>query len=183
MNDAPIEWAAEKCLVEQRRMEGMEKLVWDFRPTWKEEYAREALWGAEESHVCEVFCKTLAWTLDYYIGRPVDETWYYPWFLPPLFQSLHEYLQKNTHVLSPEIKHRKSLTAIGQLAMVLPVSSMHLLPTALQQLPQRYPYAWPTSWGHFSLGRRFLWECEPLIPLIQPSQIENWIEECMESEE
>lgn len=182
LNDTPIGWAAEKCLVEQRRQEGYEKFVWDFRPEWKEEYIREALWGAEENHVCEVFCKTLAWTLDYYLGQSVDMTWYYPWLLPPLFASLSTYIDGRPSITAP-MQKGKPLSDVAQLAMVLPLTSMTLLPTFLQKLPQRYPHAWPASWSYFSLGRRFLWECEPLIPLIQPHQMQNWIEECLDAEE
>lgn len=181
LNDTPVEWAAEKCLVELRHVEGADKPSWQLRTDWREEYQRAALWGSEVSQVCESYCKTLAWTLDYYVGRPVDKSWYYPWFLPPLFQSLVEFLEKQSEHDAP-VGKSQPLTPLAQLAMVLPATSMHLLPAVLQQLPQRYPHAWPAAWSYFSLGRRFLWECEPLIPLIQPHQICNWMEECMEDD-
>jgi 5'-3' exonuclease len=68
------------------------------------------------------------------------------------------------------------LTPLEQLAAVLPQSSFHLLPPELQTLDAVYPHAWPTDWGMYSFGRRFMWECEPLIPLVQPAQIKTWIE-------
>jgi 5'-3' exonuclease len=72
------------------------------------------------------------------------------------------------------------LTPIEQLAMVLPESSIYLLPTELHALPRLYPYAWPCDWSYYSFGRRFMWECEPLIPLIQPTQIKQWVEDALE---
>jgi 5'-3' exonuclease len=184
MNDAPIEWAAEKCLVELKRLEGMDKQIWHLRPDWRSEYQKEGLWGADETTVSDVFCKTLGWTLEYYLGKPVGMSWYYPWLLPPTFQSLYKYLQKHKgDVFEAPANMGKTITATEQLAMVLPATSFSLLPTGLQTLPSKYPHAWPSAWDYFSLGRRFMWECEPLIPLIQPAQIKKWIEECLEDEE
>ncbi len=183
MNDAPIEWAAEKSLVELKRVEGMDKQVWQLRPAWRSEYQKEGLWGADETNVCDTFCKTLGWTFQYYLGNPVAMSWYYPWLLPPTFQSLYVYLQKHKgDVFEVPPNTGKSITATEQLAMVLPATSFSLLPVSLQTLPTKYPHAWPSAWNYFSLGRRFMWECEPLIPLIQPSQIKKWIEECLEDE-
>lgn len=183
-NDQPVEWAAEKCLMEQKRVEGEEKSIWFLRKSWYEEYQKKALWSSSEEKVCDIFCKTLGWTLDYYIGRPVSMSWYYPWFLPPTFQSLAKFLSGgDERLFEAPAPSGRSLKPVEQLAMVLPLSSFSLLPAALQTLPVKYPYAWPTGWSYFSMGRRFLWECEPLIPLIQPGQIQKWIEECLEDED
>ncbi len=183
-NDQPVEWAAESCLVEQKRVEGQEKPLLFLKKAWREDYQREALWGSTEEKACDAFCKTLGWTLAYYLGKPVNMNWYYPWFLPPTFQSLVHFLSgKDDSVFEAPIPTGRSLKPVEQLAMVLPLSSFSLLPPALQTLPTKYPYAWPSGWSYFSMGRRFLWECEPLIPLIQPSQIQKWIEECLEDEE
>lgn len=182
MNDRPVEWAAETCLVEQRAVKGEEKPKWFFRRDWREQYRQAALWDACVGDVVKAFCQTLTWTLKYYAGEPVDMSWYYPWFLPPLMEDVAEALVKQPALLAlPEALTKASsvLKPVEQLAMVLPLTSQHLLPTPeLQTLPSRYPWAWPTGWSYFSLGRRFLWECEPLIPLIQPAQMQRWVEEC-----
>lgn len=183
LNDKPIEWAAEKVLVEQKTIEGCEKPRWMFRPDWKSLYYQHGLWSSLPSDIVNVYCSTLVWALQYYIGLPVDMTWYYPWYLPPLFEDIAHELELQTSISPPcSSLHNPPLKPIEQLAMVLPQSSFHLLPPELQRLPTNHIYAWPQSWGYFSLGRRFLWECEPQIPLIQPSQIRIWIEECLEND-
>jgi hypothetical protein len=197
LNDRPVEWAAEKCMVELRLSEGYEKPRWEFKPSWQETYRKEALWGANVSDVVEQYCKTLVWTLDYYLGEPVDPSWYYPWPLPPLMSDVEQGLTTSASLaswrqngefldrledcrvsrLSPMERASPSLflKPVEQLAIVLPRTSYSLLPPAFQTLPDRFPWAWPTAWSSFSLGRRFLWECEPLIPLIRPDQIREWM--------
>jgi 5'-3' exonuclease len=179
LNDKPLEWAAERCMTVQKYLDGQEHPRWFMKPDWKTIYDASALWGCSVESVCTDYLHTLQWTLDYYVGKPVNMSWYYPWFLPPRMESLVESLQtyNSSYLSAPDMKDNVVLKPIEQLAMVLPVTSFHLLPSSLQSLPKLYPHAWPSSWGYFSLGRRFLWECEPLIPLIQPSQIQQWIEE------
>jgi 5'-3' exoribonuclease 1 len=183
MNDRPLEWAAERSMAESKYVKDKEKPQWFLRPDWRQTYYSDGLWTATAAaattapvlDVVQIYCKTLTWTLRYYLGEPVDMSWYYPWFLPPLLADV------GTH-MTPELLEIPSTPGIvlrpkEQLAMVLPLTSFHLLPKEYQQLPVKYPHAWPTSWSLFSLGRRFLWECEPLIPLIQPHQMRAWVED------
>lgn len=181
MNDRPVEWAAERCLAEQKHVRGEEKPKWFLRQDWRQRYSRAALWDADVGMAVSVYCQTLTWTLQYYMGCPVDPTFYYPWLLPPLLEDIVNHMNPAAFAaisIGNDAGCDLYLKPIEQLAMVLPVTSMHLLPPELQTLPARFPWAWPTGWAYFSLGRRFLWECEPLIPLIQPAQIRRWVEEC-----
>jgi 5'-3' exoribonuclease 1 len=175
LNDRPVEWAAEKCMVELRATEGYEKPRWEFKPSWRETYRKEALWGSDITDVVRDYCKTLAWTLDYYLGMPVDPSWYYAWPLPPLLADVEHALRMTPNLLASWRQTGEFLQPVEQLAIVLPRTSYSLLPPAFQTLPDRFPWAWPVQWASFSLGRRFLWECEPLIPLIRPDQIREWI--------
>jgi 5'-3' exonuclease len=176
LNDRPVVWAAEKCLVEQRRVAGEEKPKWFFRTGWRQTYSEAALWSADVSRVVAAYCATLTWTLQYYMGEPVDLAWYFPWLLPPLLGDIVGELRKNPMILeAPALSNIPPLDPCEQLAMVLPTTSFHLLPAAYQHLPTSRPHAWPTGWGFFSMSRRFLWECEPLIPLVRPEQIRAWL--------
>ncbi len=175
MNDRPVEWGAEKVLVEQKRVEGQEKPCWFFRPAWRSLYSLHALEGSSVEDASREYLRALCWTLRYYLGGYVDMNWYYPWHLPPLLGDLVRYLKVHPESLTAPTSTSLPLKPVEQLAMVLPRTSFGLLPHH-QGLPDRYPWAWPTTWSNYSLGRRFLWECEPLIPLIQVEQIQEWMQ-------
>ena len=175
LNDRPVEWGAEKVLVEQKRVEGQEKPAWFFRPAWRSLYSQHALEHASVEDASREYMRALCWTLRYYMGSTVDMNWYYPWHLPPLLSDLTRYLKTHPESLEVPTSTSRPLKPVEQLAMVLPRTSFALLPHH-QDLPDRHPWAWPTAWSNYSLGRRFLWECEPLIPLIQVEQIQEWFQ-------
>ncbi len=176
-NDQPVVWQKERVLVDDLYVPGYEKPQMVLKDDWKTIYDREALWGADPNNAVKVYLESLAWTLAYYMGEPVDTEWYYPWPHPPRMETIQKYLEtQSIEKMSAPSTTRNPLKPIEQLAMVLPTSSFHLLPSEYANLPRLYPHAWPVSWPLYSFGRRFLWECEPLIPLIQPTQIKQWIE-------
>jgi 5'-3' exonuclease len=174
-NDTPIQWAAETDMIRYSTLPGFESPQIQLCDQWKAVYDTQALWGADLNLCVKHYLESLVWTLAYYSGAPIDTYWYYPWLLPPRSEAIVMYLKSNSLPVVPNTKQAE-LRCIEQLAMVLPESSFHLLPKELQNLPKLYPYAWPVKWGYYSYGRRFMWECEPLIPLIQPYQIKQWIE-------
>jgi 5'-3' exonuclease len=176
-NDQPIGWAAEKIFSTQIQLEDRDKPSWVLKADWRNIYDQEALLGADPITATKQYLNSLAWTLAYYSGAPVDLHWYYPWYLPPRAETVAEYLNTTpAPLLETPATPRTPLKPEEQLAMVLPQTSFHLLPKEFQALPTLYPHAFPIQWTLFSLGRKILWECEPLIPLIQPTQITNWIE-------
>ena len=174
-NDQPVLWAAERILVDDLYVPGFEKPQIILRDDWAAIYDKEALWNTNPQNSAKLYLESLAWTLAYYMGEPIDTEWYYPFPHPPRMESVKQLLETQNQVQAPSTK-RLPLTPIQQLAMVLPQSSFHLLPREYTALQQLHPYAWPTSWSVYSFGRRFLWECEPLIPLVQPGQIRQWID-------
>ncbi len=174
-NDSPVLWAAEEPLVQRVVIPGNERASMVLRPDWQTTYDELALWGADPEKAAEVYLEALGWTLAYYTGKDVDMNWVYPWPLPPRYGTLVKALQGRKALPIPTSKHA-ALKPQEQLAMVLPESSFHLLPSEYAVLPKKYVYMWPKSWGQYSFGRRFLWECEPLVPLITPKQIKSWIE-------
>ena len=176
-NDQPIVWAAEKVFATQIQFEDRDKPSWVLKSDWRQIYDKEALMGADPQNATKQYLNSLAWTLAYYAGNPVDLHWVYPWYLPPRAETVAEYLTANPLLLfEAPATPRTPLKPEEQLAMVLPQTSFHLLPKEFQALPSLYPHAFPIKWELFSLGRKILWECEPLIPLIQPTQIATWIE-------
>ncbi len=174
-NDQPVVWAADRVLVDELFVPGFEKPQLVLRDDWTSIYDKEALWNTDPRNAARLYLESLAWTLAYYTGNPIDTEWYYPFPHPPRTATVKQVLETQTSIKAPATK-RVPLTPIQQLAMVLPQSSFHLLPREYGALQQRHPYAWPTSWSVYSFGRRFLWECEPLIPLVQAGQIRQWID-------
>ena len=177
LNDLPLTWAKETCLVQSHSPEAKQCSL---RADWQTIYDKEALWGADPVEAAKVYLEALAWTFAYYRGESVDMHWYYPWPLPPRTETIVQVLMSAYSIQTPNTL-RDPIRPLEQLAMVLPQTSFALLPQEYGQLPIQHPYAWPHQWATYSLGRRFLWECEPLIPLIQPSQIKQWIETLYET--
>lgn len=174
-NDTPVSWAAETVLVDRVYLVGAEHPQLRLKPTWTAAYDMHALWGAAPEKAATVYLQALAWTLAYYSGAPVDMHWYYPWHLPPRHASIKAALEMQATLIAPNTL-RAPLKPVEQLAMVLPESSFSLLPAEYARLRTLYPVYWPTAWGTYSFGRRFMWECEPLIPLIQPFEIKGMID-------
>jgi len=146
------------------------------RSEWTKQYDELALEGAGPPAASAVYCEALGWTLAYYSGALVDSEWYYPWSLPPRFASIQSHLRSLAAIPIPSTA-RPFLTPKQQLAMVLPASSYHLLPAEYKAICARNTWAFPVAWPVQSMGRRYLWECEPILPIVVPSQIRAWIEE------
>lgn len=162
-NDLPIIWAAEKVLIEEKEGD------WRLRSNYKEAYQRVGLGGTSSKHVSVKYLEALAWCFAYYKGVKVDMDWYYPWWVAPLLESV----EVPDHIAIPTTE-RPPLAPTDQLAMVLPLSSYSLLPSSYQSFPKDHPELFPLKWPMMSLGRRFLWECEPILPLVIPSTIRVW---------
>ena len=179
-NDLPVEWKAERPLIRKVMVEGREKPVSILVENWRDLYDEKAFFGMNAEKVANHYFESLAWTLAYYSGTYVDTHWYFPWPLPPRFETLSKVLATRTSLTLPHTG-RTPLKPLEQLAMVLPQSSFHLLPAEYAELIKAYPQYWPVSWESYSFGRRFLWECEPLIPLVPPERIQTMIEQVCDS--
>jgi 5'-3' exonuclease len=177
--DTPVALAAEKCLVKHIRVPDKEKPQYVLRDDWKAAYDAAALMDASPAEAAAAYLDALAWTLAYYAGHDIDAHWYYAWLLPPRAETIAQLLETQPAMEPPATK-RRAIKPQEQLAMVLPATSYDLLPREYSRLVCDHPHAFPTDWGYYSFGRRFMWECEPLIPLIYPAQIVTWIEELYE---
>ena len=183
MNDQPVAWAEELCMVHTIQQEDGGKRNFQLTHDWQSTYDKKALWGKEPEQAAKIYLEALAWTFAYYRGEKVDTHWLYPWPLPPRTETVLHVLERDAAMAQVPNSNRDPIKPLEQLAMVLPQSSFHLLPQEYAQLISDHPYAWPTAWPVYSFGRRFLWECEPLIPLIKPNQIKQWIETLYETQD
>ena len=110
------------------------------------------------------------WILDYYQGLPVDLDWVYANGYPPTWSDLIAFFSMKHDLVHWAI--RKPLEPQEQLALVLPLSSWGLLiKTKYRLLPTRLPQYWPQGFHLETFGKRFGWECEPMIPLFTPARL------------
>ena len=165
-DNRPIIEQAEKPMTELRNEQV------HLRKEWHSIYCRLALGEDTPEHrktMVSEFWKGWCWILDYYQGRPVDLEWVYSAGYPPSWSDLINYF-----VLPPadSWEIRKPLEPQEQLALVLPVSSWGLLSkTGFRNLPANLPQFWPDTFDTETFGKRFGWECEPMIPMLTPARL------------
>jgi 5'-3' exonuclease len=159
----PLEWNVEKEFVAPMGngalVEGWRELYW----RWIHPSPTEAV----KEQVCKEYIRGMQWVLDYYLGKPVDRSWMFPAWIPPLWSDFGRVGDVEVEICGgdPKIQPRE------QLAMVLPLESWGLIRGELKALPSRLPQMWPAEFGFFSLGRKWLWECEARIPVLTVERV------------
>ena len=132
-------------------------------PGWQKKY-QALLHDVPVEQCVTEYLRGLQWIVDYYSGLPVSYSWYYPWNVPPLWSDIL------TGLLSQPIAAPPPTSPVApeeQLAMVLPLESWGLVrDKKLRRLPSLVPAMWPSAFGFFSAGRRWMWECEAEIPVM-----------------
>jgi len=164
----PLREQAERHLVNEM---GQGRI--SLRSDWQSTYAKLALGeDSVEQRKARVqdYWKGWCWILDYYQGRPVDLEWVYPAGYPPTWKDLVTFFEL-PDFNEPCIK-RVPLQPQEQLALVLPMSSWGLmLNTPFRDLPTKVPQMWPQGFHLETFGKRFGWECEPMIPMLTPGRL------------
>jgi 5'-3' exonuclease len=167
VQNLPLTWKQESALwMSGSGIEGAPTLVDGWRDLYYARWMREA---APATAAAE-YVRGLQWIVDYYLGRPVSYSWYFPWSLPPLWSDVAAALESVDAVAAPAVT--SPVAPQEQLAMVLPASSWWLVRRAdLRALPARAPAFWPEKFGFFSVGRRWMWECEAEVPIMSMERL------------
>ena len=167
-DNLPLREQAEGPLIDER---GIGQIV--LRSDWESTYAKMALGeDSVDQRKARVqdFWKGWCWILDYYQGRPVDLEWVYPAGYPPSWKDLVSFFEIPNDLQTPEF--REPLKPQEQLALVLPLSSWSLLlNTPFRSLPAKAPQMWCQGFHLETFGKRFGWECEPMIPMLTPGRL------------
>lgn len=175
----PLQWDVEKAFVEKgdggaRLARGWKDAYWGFlHPYADAEYKKQ---------VCEEYWRGMQWILDYYTGhQDVSLDWVFPAWIPPLFSDLRDWLSRGGEGgMQRELEeYSDSGTGSGepilpeeQLAMVLPMESYWLLENrTLRRLPIVAPQWFPGKFEIHSVGKRWMWECEVLVPTVTKSAL------------
>lgn len=163
----PLEWQEEASI--WRKGEGMVD-------SWCETYRTKWLYGAPASQVTGEYVKGLQWIVDYYLGKPVSYSWYFPWNVPPLWGDLMAAFKgRDAPIAAPPPS--SPVTPQEQLAMVLPMGSWKLVrDSKYKMLPFKAPIYWPNDFAFFSVGRRWLWECEVQIPILTAERMRQLLQ-------
>jgi len=142
---------------------------------WKEEYWRILSANYDVDHVCGEYIKGFQWIIDYYTGAPVNSSWMFPAWLPPLWSDLATFLEvERTVEITPAAANGAVPLPQEQLAMVLPLESWGLIrDSTLRHLPALMPQMWPMKFDFVSLGRKWLWECEAKIPVLMVERLRS----------
>lgn len=115
----------------------------------------------------DAYIQGIAWTWDYYSGKPVDQAWCFDEHIPPMWQDIVAHLTDSVCCIAPTVTFPTPLSEPIHLLSVLPMESIHrLLPPVFVDLALANPWYWPTTWLIHDIGKTQLWECEPIIPQI-----------------
>lgn len=165
----PLQWNVEACLID-RNTGGLVN-------NWKDIYWNW-LGGRDQcKRVCSEYIYGCQWILDYYSGKDVRKDWMFPCWIPPLWSdlSMSDISLCNTNESSQKVVEP---VPEEQLAMVLPLESWDLVRSpSLRKLPSLAPQFWPLEYSFFSAGRKWLWECEALLPPLTAARLREILEE------
>jgi 5'-3' exonuclease len=166
-DNLPIREQAERPLV----LVNGDKVV--LKSGWQTVYSRLALGDADKEHrkkCAHDFWNGWCWILRYYQGLPIDLEWVYPAGYPPTWRDLLDNFPESLHTSGLQVG--EPLKPQEQLTIVLPLSSWSLLlETPYRNLPAKLPQFWPSKFHLETFGKRFGWECEPLIPMLTPGRL------------
>ena len=162
--------------------------------------------GKDVDGVCANYLEGIQWTFDYYFSFDAGATawgWYYKHEYSPTALDLYNHLATRLATAPDHARLRDSLRAETrdparydpfdptaadatrlQLLMVLPPSSFHLLPDALRTVASDVAlgcaHMYPTGFSLTSYLKKFLWECHPVLPLVDMDRLTRTMRECKE---
>lgn len=128
---------------------------------------------------CYNYIKGFYWTFNYYKQKDIDHYWYYPYSYPPSSKDISNYIISNSN--EPIIKSKGDfINSNMQLLIVLPKSSNHLLKDKYKSyttdLSKGLYHMYPDNYNIHTFLKIHLWECSPILPIINLKYIKNIIE-------
>jgi 5'-3' exonuclease len=146
------------------------------RDGWERRYYQTLLgFDQTDAHIkplCTNYIEGLEWTMRYYMEGCVDWSWCYRYHYPPLFRDLARFIPRwETRMLAPS--NSRPVGPLTQLAYVLPLSGLHLLPSSLRvhllkSVPGNYTFEHPIYWSYC----RYLWEAHVGFPHLNVRDLE-----------
>jgi len=167
----PLQWNVEKVMLDSGDYKKLSE-------GWRSEYWKFIHPFADKEHLCGEYLYGLQWILDYYTGqKEVNTSWLFPSWIPPLWSDLEKFLASGGTRRGDE-GVAVQIQPAEQLAMVLPLESWGLIQdNRLRKLPFLAPQFWPLNYTFFSVGRKWLWECEARIPILTADRVREILNE------
>jgi len=144
---------------------------------WKHRYYNKALNIYDDDDLkecCLNYITGLKWTFDYYFRGCKCWKWKYNYrHAPTIMDILHVMNSINLNEL--KFNDSKPYNPIVQLLSVLPKSSSDLLPPqyrSLMMASSNIGDYYPETYEIDTYYKRYFWQCEPILPLIDYSRIE-----------
>ena len=153
-NNWPLLRIEEEILMDKRELSS----------DWEEKYKTLCEYN-EDIH--KEYMYGIQWIWAYYTGKAVCFNWFYPYKLPPLWAWIVEWLATHNPTFSDQILITATdIRPVEQLALVLPLESWSLIPDCVERsFPLLAPQYYPSTFSFDSVGKRYFWECEAVIPV------------------
>ena len=146
---------------------------------WRQEYYRVifdnniSIDSTVMFNACNNYIKGIYWVYSYYKGMDIDCAWYYPYNYPPTIKDiLNHSIANEVPVLNCD---NEFVPSYIQLLIVLPKYSVHLLCKKHQRyMLDMYAglfHMYPAKYNIQTFLKTQLWECSPILPLINLNYI------------
>ena len=151
---------------------------------WRQEYYRIifdnniSIDSTVMFNACNNYIKGIYWVYSYYKGMEIDCEWYYPYNYPPTIKDiLNHSIANEVPILN---NNNNFVPSYIQLLIVLPKYSVKLL----SKKHQRYMldmyaglfHMYPVKYNIQTFLKTQLWECSPILPLINLNYITRVLE-------
>jgi 5'-3' exonuclease len=158
----------------------VEKFINPYKIGWEERYYK-ALFDVEiteerKKQICVNYLEGLEWTMKYYTSGCPDWRWCYKYNYPPLLKDLIHYIPYFDAEFITN-KSEKPVSPMVQLCYVLPLQSLHLLPTKLyDSLTKLHPEWYKNDCGFSWAFCKYFWESHVDLPDINIDELESFVD-------
>tara|TARA_B100000925_G_C21777679_1_gene374870 strand:- start:172 stop:651 length:480 start_codon:yes stop_codon:yes gene_type:complete len=155
----------------------VEKTINPNQDYWEKRYYKY-LFGSEYSikDICLNYVDGLKWVFEYYIGKCNNYTYIYNYDYGPLLVDLKKYFP-HFDMIEPnkEEKDLRPFKNTTQLAYVLPISDLYLLPKEKElKIKKQYSHLYNSNPNVHWAYMKYLWESHPVLPDISIEILREW---------
>jgi len=157
-----------------------EKYINPYESFWQNRYYK-ALFDSDptfnlKKSVSLNYMEGLEWVMNYYSSECIDWSWHYKYNFPPLLKDLIKFVPKWNSVMIKD-KTDKSVSSNVQLAYVLPLESLNLIPNNIGNKLLKYKGDYYSSDYNLDWSFcKYIWESHMKLPYIDIKELQEFIE-------